>query len=608
MRFLPASKFVAAALGVMIVILVAIIAWAVASLVAETRLRATERTERDWAVIQLDFETLRMANAFTEYRFQRDPDSLDELLLRADIVYSRLSMFEQGIVAEALAGREDMADLSRTIRSTLLDVEAVALITDDTTLASAAIGIEALRAKAYDASVMLLLDSNRSLAALEDRLRSMWYWIAVPLMALLVVGGALVILLTRAVKHETLRREEANAAQRAALAAEQMLSNAMTAMSDGLMIATPDGRIAVANRRIDELLPDTVPRPFTGRHIQTLRQELMDSAVIDIRSRISGVDIPVDDAPPTHEDRDHEVHFAGDHWLRITRRAIADGGLVFVMSDITALKLRERDLAVAKQAAEAASRAKTEFLANMSHELKTPLNAVIGFTDMVTHGTAGPLNERQREYLGHVRDGGNRLLGLIDDILEIVRADRDGMTTAPMDLDRLVSSALSDAERLAQDADLTLARMPHDPSTDCAIRGDRRLLKRALDALLSNAIKFTPQGGHVTVTLKNRTASLPDGGTAAGVEIIVADTGIGIAAEQIERVQQPFVQIDSSLTRRYEGAGLGLPLARRFIEAHDGHLVLTSVPGMGTEARIWLPLASIQAEIGPQPVARAVAF
>ncbi|MFD0387212.1 hypothetical protein ACFQ4K_04250 [Tistrella bauzanensis] len=259
MRFLPASKFVAAALGVMIVILVAIIAWAVASLVAETRLRATERTERDWAVIQLDFETLRMANAFTEYRFQRDPDSLDELLLRADIVYSRLSMFEQGIVAEALAGREDMADLSRTIRSTLLDVEAVALITDDTTLASAAIGIEALRAKAYDASVMLLLDSNRSLAALEDRLRSMWYWIAVPLMALLVVGGALVILLTRAVKHETLRREEANAAQRAALAAEQMLSNAMTAMSDGLMIATPDGRIAVANRRIDELLPDTVP-------------------------------------------------------------------------------------------------------------------------------------------------------------------------------------------------------------------------------------------------------------------------------------------------------------------------------------------------------------
>ncbi|WP_449220661.1 sensor histidine kinase [Tistrella mobilis] len=599
MRRLLTSKRLAGALGAVIVILVAMIGWTVAQLVSETRLRATERSERDWAVVQLEFETLRMADAYTHYRFERSQDALDELLLRADIVESRLSLFRKGIVADALAGRPDIKDLVFTIRITLLDVGIVETSDDAAAIAALGRSIEALRAKAYDASVALLLDSNRSLAALEVRLRSLWYWIALPLTALILVGGFLVVLLTGAVKRESQRREEATRARREALAAEQMLSNAMSAMSDGLLIATADGRIATANRRVDELMPATIGRPFAGRRIQDLRDQLFAEAVVDIRTSAADTGAEIDPLDPQHLDRDHELHLAGDHWLRVSRRTTADGGMVFVMSDITPLKRRERDLATAMHAAEAASRAKTEFLANMSHEFKTPLNAVIGFTDMIIQGAAGPLNDRQREYLGHVRDGGNRLLSLIDDILEMVRADRDGLKAAPLDLDRLVAGAVADAERAAREADVTLARLELDLPVHGTIRGDRRLLRRAIDALLSNAIKFTPSGGHVTVSLRNVTLPHPEGSPIDGVEISIADTGIGIAPEQIERVQQPFVQLDSSLARRYEGAGLGLPLARRFVEAHDGQLSLNSAPGLGTEARIWLPLASAEPEAVP---------
>ncbi|WP_372073312.1 ATP-binding protein [Tistrella mobilis] len=596
MRRLLTSKRLAAALGAVIVILVTTIGWTVAQLVSETRLRATERSERDWAVVQLEFETLRMADAHTHYRFERNQDALDELLLRADIVESRLSLFREGIVADALAGRPDIKDLVFTIRITLLDVGMVETSDDAEAIAALGRSIEALRAKAYDASVALLLDSNRSLAALEVRLRSLWYWIALPLTALILVGGFLVVLLTGAVRRESQRREEATRARREALAAEQMLSNAMSAMSDGLLIAKADGRIVTANRRVDELMPATIRRPFAGRQIQLLRDQLLAEAVVDIRTSAADTGAEIDPLDPQHLDRDHELHLAGDQWLWISRRTTADGGMVFVMSDITPLKRRERDLATAMHAAEAASRAKTEFLANMSHEFKTPLNAVIGFTDMVMQGAAGPLNDRQREYLGHVRDGGNRLLSLIDDILEMVRADRDGLKAASLDLDRLVAGAVTDAERAAREADVTLARLELDLPVHSAIRGDRRLLRRAIDALLSNAIKFTPTGGHITVSLRNTTLPHPEGSPIAGVEVSIADTGIGIAPEQIERVQQPFVQIDSSLARRYEGAGLGLPLARRFVEAHDGQLSLNSAPGLGTEARIWLPLASAEPE------------
>ena len=245
------------------------------------------------------------------------------------------------------------------------------------------------------------------------------------------------------------------------------------------------------------------------------------------------------------------------------------------------LRRNQQHLIAAKDAAEAASRSKSEFLANMSHELRTPLNAIIGFSGMMSDRMFGPLNEKYTEYAGVIGDSGRHLLAIINDILDLARADANRLvvTEEEVEISRIVDLSSRIVQELAARAEVifvieTENRLPN-------VMGDTAKLTQILVNLLSNAIKFTPAGG--TVSLK--IARNPGG----GLTFRVSDTGIGMSAEQIPVALSPFGQVDSGLNRKYDGVGLGLPLTKRLIELHEGTIEITSEPGRGTRVDFHLP-------------------
>jgi PAS domain S-box-containing protein len=242
----------------------------------------------------------------------------------------------------------------------------------------------------------------------------------------------------------------------------------------------------------------------------------------------------------------------------------------------------EHQLSQAKETAEVASRAKSEFLANMSHELRTPLNAVIGFAQMIGEEILGPVGRREyKEYARDIHSSSLHLLQIINDILDVSKIEAGMQTLHAGDVEFV--SVVQSCRRLvgakAAAAGITLnVEMPSDLPL---LWADERMLKQVTLNLLSNALKFTPKGG--TITLR---AHLDDLG---GLVFIVSDTGIGIAAKDFDKIFRPFGQVDSSMTRRFEGTGLGLPLTKGLVELHGGTVVLESEVGRGTTVTIHLP-------------------
>jgi PAS domain S-box-containing protein len=255
--------------------------------------------------------------------------------------------------------------------------------------------------------------------------------------------------------------------------------------------------------------------------------------------------------------------------------------------DITAAKRAETALREAIDQARGASAAKSAFLANMSHELRTPLNAILGFCELMLLETFGPLgHQRYSGYLQDVHFSANHLLQLIEDILDLTKAEshRIELDEQPLDLAATASAALRLVGERARRGRVELAMcVPHDLPP---VRADERRLRQILVNLLSNAVKFTTAGGKVQLSARR----LADGGIA----ISVADTGIGIAPEGLARVFQPFVQLDRP--RRQEGTGLGLALCKKLIEAHDGTIELASRVGEGTTVELRLPAGRVCAE------------
>lgn len=245
------------------------------------------------------------------------------------------------------------------------------------------------------------------------------------------------------------------------------------------------------------------------------------------------------------------------------------------------LQETSRNLSRALDAADAANKAKSQFLAAMSHELRTPLNAVIGFSEILTMEALGPLgNARYLEYARDIRGSGAHLLALINDILDLSRLDegRADLEEQNIELADLIGATLRMMQGHAATAEVVLERSisPRPPR----LRGDKRRLQQVLINLVSNAVKFTPAGGKVIVRAFRAGAELA---------IAVEDNGIGIAARDIPKAFERFSQIDSSLSRKYEGTGLGLPLSRQLVTMHGGRLVLESELNVGTTVTIFLP-------------------
>ena len=245
------------------------------------------------------------------------------------------------------------------------------------------------------------------------------------------------------------------------------------------------------------------------------------------------------------------------------------------------LRRNQARLIAARDAAEAASRSKSEFLANMSHELRTPLNAIIGFSGMMSDRMFGPINDKYSEYAAVIGDSGRHLLAIINDILDLARADADRLTVADEEVEiaRVVDLSSKIVQELAGKAEVDFVIETEDLLPN--VLGDAAKLTQILVNLLSNAIKFTPAGGRVFLKIARHPKD--------GLIFRVADTGIGMSAEQIPIALSPFGQVDSGLNRKYDGVGLGLPLTKRLIELHEGTIEITSEPGRGTTVDFHLP-------------------
>jgi signal transduction histidine kinase len=245
------------------------------------------------------------------------------------------------------------------------------------------------------------------------------------------------------------------------------------------------------------------------------------------------------------------------------------------------LQASNHEIADKSRQLEAASQHKSEFLANMSHELRTPLNAIIGFSEVLADGMFGEVNEKQTEYLRDILESGQHLLSLINDILDLskVEAGRMELELTHFDLPQAISNALTLVRERAASRAIALHQAVDERLGQ--IRGDERKVKQVLLNLLSNALKFTPEGGRVEVR-----GSIVDG----MAEISVTDTGVGIAPEDQEAVFEEFRQVGTA-DKKVEGTGLGLTLSRKFIELHGGRIWLKSQVGVGSTFTFTLPLS-----------------
>ena len=287
-------------------------------------------------------------------------------------------------------------------------------------------------------------------------------------------------------------------------------------------------------------------------------------------------------------------------WSQLTKfQIIVTSGIIFVFvalqgTLLAVAKMAENlistqheekvELAATAAKAEAESRQKSQFLANVSHELRTPLNAIIGFSEIIKNQVMGPLqNEQYMNYINDIHGSGVHLLSLINDILDFSKAEAGKLELQLSELDatKLIKNCMRLVSPRAEQAGVQL--LEEVPKEHFVITGDAKKLKQVLLNLLSNSVKFTPQGGNVKVTAWQNVMD-------DSISIEVKDSGIGISPKDISRAMSPFGQVDSKLSRKYEGTGLGLPLTKKFVEIMGGTFQIESELNVGTTITITIPL------------------
>ncbi len=354
--------------------------------------------------------------------------------------------------------------------------------------------------------------------------------------------------------------------------------------SDWIWETGPDGRLSYVSNRMAEVLD-------RGRE-RLVGATLMQAAG---RARRAGTWRQIAELMARHQTL-HEILVpvtgrAGSMWWQLTARPLfaADGsfrGYRGVGKDVTARRHSEINVLRAKEAAERESKTKSEFLAVMSHELRTPLNAIIGFSQILANEKEGPhANANYAEYARSIHQGGCHLASLINDILDITRFERGNISLVEQEVD-LVELADVCLRMCRQTAEENQVRLVENYAfTELEVMGDLTRLRQVLINLVTNAVKFSPSGSDVNIGIEG----LADG----RVTISVSDTGIGIDPAKLERIFDPFAQVDGGLSRRFGGLGLGLAIARRLARMHGGDIVIASRPNAGTVARLILPASRV---------------
>ena len=368
----------------------------------------------------------------------------------------------------------------------------------------------------------------------------------------------------------------------ALLMAEARTSSIVDTAADAILTIDEEGIVHSFNRAAEEMfgipasdilwrkIDRLIPAPDDARHsgylraYQPGRAARVKGAARDILAlRGDGAQFPI------------ELSVSS---IEVNGRRMFTG----IIRDVTERKRIERELIQAKEAAESADHAKSAFLATMSHELRTPLNAVIGFAQVIEMRLLGSAEvDRYTEYATSIRQSGEHLLGIIDDILDITKIEAGDLELVerPVDLTDLVGESLN---LVAIQAGQRGVAVSIDLDRDLPpVRGDSLRLRQVLVNLLSNGVKFSKPGAQVTVGASRN--------GQGGVDLVVRDTGIGMAPEDIPKALTPFSQVDQSIARRYEGTGLGLPLSKRLVEQHGGQLLIDSTPGQGTTVTVRLP-------------------
>jgi PAS domain S-box-containing protein len=376
---------------------------------------------------------------------------------------------------------------------------------------------------------------------------------------------------------------------------------------DALMTTDPQGFVSDVNQQMigltgrtrDELIGAPFSSFFTNPAAAdtAIQRVLAENKVSDYELTVRALDgreTVVSYNAATFHDRDRKLQ-----------------GVFAAARDVTDRKRYELTLQEKNFELEHASRMKSEFLATMSHELRTPLNAIIGFSEALKDGLLGPLSDIQLEYTGDIFTSGHHLLSLINDILDLSKVESGMMTLElePHDLIGLLSNSLTIVREKASDRGVQLELnipVPFEP-----LLLDVRKTKQIVYNLLANAVKFSGQGELVTLSAirvtrpavglflegwPKQTFNLPDTADQEFLEISVLDKGIGLAAEDLGRLFQAFTQIESGLSRRFEGTGLGLAMVKQLAELHGGTVAATSLPQQGARFSVWLPL-----RLAPQP-------